>query len=322
MFELRAVCERGAVHRARGQRKQDRFAVDRGKELVFFAAADGHGGACYVRSGLGARFAVAAAAYAVRRGTPPEDFAAAVKDRFESFVAAHLARRPLTETEAQKAAGVAPAETYGTTLLGGALDLKQGKSLFFKLGDGDLNALDGDGGFLRLFEPDPACVGNLTASMVYDRETCLKHLAVKETDFLPAAVLVNTDGYRFTGETPAELAAVLCAEDPAAAFDAALQKGAHGDDLTVLLLYDPARCAGETFRTGVTARAAAQNELAALRETAAAARDYLKAALKSGEALWAAKDFDRFNGLRETVIRKAALLRRAEKRIALLEQRV
>lgn len=282
---------RGRHHVQRNLPCQDRFLARTGAEGTVLAVCDGHGGAPYTRSGLGARILARCAAGLLSAGLPGEEAAAALKDRYDRLVNRHLALRPLKDWERSRLGRRPDQEAYGTTFVCAVLT-GEGTDVF-QLGDGGVFLLGRDGRFLPPLPPDPDCVANVTSSMAYPREECLRHFRFHR--YPPAAAaFVFTDGWAFSGPLPWEAAALLLEPERAEeALDELLLQGDHGDDQTFLCAYDPEQIAEPAFRAGVEAEAELGKE--ALRRAAMEAQMhqlacYLKLAMKKVKRMQRSQD--------------------------------
>ena len=197
----------GANHLKSGMPCQDHSASYHDEERTIVTVCDGHGGALYVRSDRGSRFASAAAIAAFqqigrsafrKRGA---DLAEAIRVRIISewngMVERDLAAHPIRPSEMQalteKQKGILrtdPFKAYGTTLHGAMLTRNQ--LICVSLGDGGV-FLCKNKVLTPAFAEDDEQVANLTHSLCEDDAG--KHLQIvvlnaKEWD----GVLLGTDG--------------------------------------------------------------------------------------------------------------------------------
>ena len=136
-------------------------------------------------------------------------------------------------------------------------------------------------------------MGNLTSSLVYDREHALAHFRVRHLDS-PGALFLFTDGYLFSGEMPYPLAALL--QDPEALdrqFPQVILQGDRGDDVTCAAALDPDVLVSPAFQEGLSRLAAqgeAEEEAAQLRKELARLRCYLDLAARKLRAMESRQD--------------------------------
>lgn len=175
-------------------------AVDGGKAII--TACDGHGGALYIRSHLGSRYASEAAAR-VLGSIDAGGAVSADKIRLEVLCAwnemvekdvenlfGEDELSALTE-ENRRDLEKNPFHAYGTTLHGAAVD--GDKLICVSIGDGGIFGIK-DGGIVPLLDDDDEeTVANITYSMC--EENAGKHLKVGVFDFGEFdGVLICTDG--------------------------------------------------------------------------------------------------------------------------------
>lgn len=225
---------------------QDAFRLENTPDETLVAMADGHGDICYVRSGIGARIACAAAVKRMKQGISPEAFAATVKDDFDRMVCKHLKMFPLTEWELNRMDGLEPLRAYGTTLL--AARITPEETQVFQIGDGAIHAIDTNGRFLPQLRDDTGCMGRATSSLAQNRQYVLEHFRSSQYPAC-AAVMLFTDGYQCHGR-PLEAAEAMSDFD---AIPAVLQKGERGDDQTFFLAVQSDTIAAEAFSFGLAA---------------------------------------------------------------------
>lgn len=197
---------RGAMHDARGLPNQDAVATrefNDGGRVIVAAVSDGHGGDRYVRSHVGAQFAVVAACEAVeatvtRGGTLdrvasrlPED----IVERWQALVESDLETTPFTPEE-QHLSGVnlvdEPLIPYGATLL---VALARGDELvLLQLGDGDIIVATPEGSHSPI-PADERLVGGHTTSLCLPTATRdFRTVSVKPYT-RPDLVILSSDGY-------------------------------------------------------------------------------------------------------------------------------
>ena len=251
MLQLRAALrERGRSHIQRNAPCQDQFLAEQNETAALFTLADGHGSAPYTRSGLGARMMCAAARHVLLAENailqPDHILTAALKDAYDHLVARHMQFRPLDQWEKAALGSRPPEQAYGCTFL--AVLSTRKETLCCQVGDGHIALLDSLAAFLPPLESDSACMGNVTSSMAYERENCLKHFRLRRYSQPVAALLMYSDGYAHPGQHPYGAAGLL-AMDPAFSIEQVLSEGRHGDDLTFLLAVDPHKTATEAFQS-------------------------------------------------------------------------
>ena len=280
---VRAVRRTGSAHR----HCQDRYRVISDGDRLILAVADGHGGRPYVRSGLGARMACAAAAEVLLNCPDPAQIPGAIKDRYDGLVARHLALRPLADWELERLGGRPPAEAYGTTLL--AALVGPDSTGLFQLGDGDLHALDLRGDFFPALPADAACVGNLTTSLASGRDHVLAHFRAAWFPAPAAALVMFTDGC--DGGLLRAVRALADPEGPEEQLRELFRETAHGDDQTLLLVCSP-EADGEDFRAGLGENIRRMEEKRRLqrqerrdRAEYAELKSYLRLALRKAERM-------------------------------------
>lgn len=216
-----SVC--GANHLRLDRPNQDalhwRPRGGRADHLVL-AVADGHGGARYVRSQIGAWYAVRTITEIFTQEVLPvlsaesnvnlsrlkrafdEWLPKVLVRRWRARIERHVRRYPLTEQEhALFMRGQAqdhnpdPVMAYGATLL--AAFLTPCFHLYIQLGDGDILTVSAEGKVSRPPLPvDPRLLGNETTSLCSPqawRHVRLSFQSLVETT--PAMILLSTDGY-------------------------------------------------------------------------------------------------------------------------------
>ena len=197
-----SASRRGSAH-GEGVPNQDavqvrRVAGTRGDAWVV-AVADGHGGARYVRSDLGARTAVDVAVRAVAHALADRDDPAAVLrevvprivEEWRAQVAADARDRPFTDEERARG-GDGSVMAYGATLLVAVVG-GHGVAVA-QVGDGD--ALVRSHGFATRPVPgDDRLVASETTSLCLDSAVDDFRFAVVPDSAEPDLVLLTTDGY-------------------------------------------------------------------------------------------------------------------------------
>lgn len=189
-------------------------------ESVAFAVADGHGGAEYLRSDLGARYAVRTVLSVLAHEFMPqlvtlsqnaepdltrikrlsEDWLPRlITRRWSRSVLRHLRRYPLDLPGAyghpERSEEEIGLRCYGATLV--ATLITPWFQLYLQLGDGDILLVDTDGAVSRPPLPhDPALLGNETTSLCSPDPWRLMRTHFQPTyEIPPALVLLATDGY-------------------------------------------------------------------------------------------------------------------------------
>ena len=196
----------GARHRREGRPCQDAFAHGQRAGACVLAVADGHGSS--PRGGEGAGVAVEVAVEWLL------DFHAALspEQRGRPAIVRELVREPvgrkLVQAWAQRvrqSAGEASPEQdvlreHGTTLL--AVLVTPELLLFLQLGDGDLLLVREDGHVLRGVEPGERHLGDETDSLCSPQAWLAMRVAVWPRPAGEVLVLLTTDGYSNSYETP------------------------------------------------------------------------------------------------------------------------
>ena len=224
---------------------QDHYQIHAEADRVIAAVADGHGGRPYVRSGLGARFACAAAVKLLRAGIAAQEFPKAMKQTFDHMVKKHLEHRPLVDWEQERLDGRPAWQAYGTTLM--AAVMTADKAVLFQVGDGEIHALDANGSFLQALPADENCHGNITTSLVQDMPWVLRNFRYRE---LPgcSAVMLFTDGFTGAWKMAEGLLNPEALESHVAE---TLRRGRHGDDQTFVMVYLPEKVRSDAFQNGL-----------------------------------------------------------------------
>ncbi len=200
----------GSSHVRRGMPNQDAVAVrELGGTGAVAALSDGHGGVRYVRSDVGARLAVetaleAAAGLAARlpagvtgdqaRRLAREALGAPVVARWRERVLAHLASRPFTPAERERAGAPLDGEpliSYGATLL--VAVATPTLVVAAQIGDGDLVVARRTGEVVTPVPGDERLVGGETTSLCLPDAAADLRVGVVEDRAL--LVLLASDGY-------------------------------------------------------------------------------------------------------------------------------
>lgn len=246
-------------------KNQDAGLVSSNDDTSVLIIADGHGGAPYVRSSMGARIACLAAKKAVKSSLTGEELKAAIKDGFDRLVRKHLKQKPFEEWEFQKLGNRSLVDAYGTTLL--LIIIHPNYTECLQLGDGGLHLIGADGQFIQPLPKDPHCIGNITSSMCYDREEAIRHMRNMVIYQPIAAAILFTDGYVHKTGQPYEMAALLDVkeEDILHHFTEILKKGRRGDDQTCIFVYDADIVVSERFQEGL-ARTIEEGEITSRKE--------------------------------------------------------
>ncbi len=187
----------GAAHRRRDLPNQDAHIAEpegcTGPELLI-SVADGHGGADYVRSDIGALLAVQALRTALDWFPETQDDLADLKTAivatWRSLVCAHLEAHPMDAD-----AGEPSLQAYGTTLV--AVAATQRHLLLLQLGDGDLVLGYPDGGVVMPLREQQELPGEQTYSLCLagaERFMRAQLIARNEQALWPEFALVATDG--------------------------------------------------------------------------------------------------------------------------------
>lgn len=223
---------RGASHASSDRPNQDFIDWDQNKYKglpLMLAIADGHGGEKHFRSNIGARFAVQAAAEAMKNfeegllNQPlPQSLSAveaaaehlprSIVSRWRKLVEQHREDNDFTplETEwikkkenadAWKAITANPALLYGATLL--SVLVTESFILFLQIGDGDILTVSTSGKVNRPIPDDERLLANETTSLcnptaVRDFRTYFQRIV----DPKPALILLSTDGYSDSFRNP------------------------------------------------------------------------------------------------------------------------
>ena len=209
-WRVTASSQRGSSHRD-GTPNQDAVGsaelLDRARrQVIISAVADGHGGSSYVRSEVGASFAVRISLDRLRDAVPSDESAPgldemlrretpAIVGAWRAAVLRHAASHPFTSEELARGGGqlhTAPVLAYGSTLIL-ALICHTGIALA-QLGDGDA-LVRREGAAARPVPVDPRLVGGETTSLCLDSAVADFRFASVPAATGPDLVLLCTDGY-------------------------------------------------------------------------------------------------------------------------------
>lgn len=204
---------RGASHVRTGLVNQDAVQIapaPAGSTCSVAAVADGHGGARYVRSDVGARMAVSIACQLgleagrlLGRTASPTSIEAHLQQRlipdvvgrWQAAILEHAAANPFTAAESHVASAPLgtddPLIAYGCTVLV-ALVATEWVALV-QIGDGDVITVDRDGTVRAPVPGDDRLVGGETTSLCLPTATDDARIAVLGND--AELVLLATDGY-------------------------------------------------------------------------------------------------------------------------------
>jgi serine/threonine protein phosphatase PrpC len=209
---------RGAVHERNGLPNQDAIcwlpASGQGSSMVL-ALADGHGGARYSRSHIGAAIAVEKSAELVHdflNSQTNVDNLSLIKDatkqwlpralvrKWVEVVSEHLNAEPLSDAELRSLGfdGVLDTEhavvAYGATLLVTAIT--DSFIIYLQLGDGEILTVSESGEVTRPLKKDDRLLGNQTTSLCMpDAWQDFRISFQPLTRSHPALILLTTDGY-------------------------------------------------------------------------------------------------------------------------------
>ena len=187
----------GASHHRRGTPNQDAalwVPRQRGDDRFIIAVADGHGGADYFRSDVGAQLALLAMESALEwfldEPASEEELAEDVVAIWRRLVAEHIGRHPFETEPATSALSV-----YGSTLV--CVAATQSHLLAFQLGDGDLMLGFADGRIETPLGTDADLVGEETYSLcLTDAAKFVRSRLIQREDDTnwPDFALIATDG--------------------------------------------------------------------------------------------------------------------------------
>ncbi len=275
-WQTLSVSVRGAAHIRSGAVNQDATAVWQGTPNglpLVLAVADGHGGAAYTRSHIGAVYAVKTAVRVLARDLLPRLLVPGapvdltlVKRTCDEWLPKVLVRRwqegvrrytrrypfavdelrpPLTNEVHRPANSLSP---YGATLIAGLLT--ENFHLYLQLGDGDILTVAADGTVSRPALPaDARLLGNETTSLCMANAEASMRLAFQPVlGEPPSLVLFSTDGYTNSfvdsasfEQVGADLLAAIRADGLAAVGEALpdwlsqTSAAGSGDDISVAL---------------------------------------------------------------------------------------
>ena len=165
------------------------------------AVGDGHGGARYVRSGIGSQLAVRAA---IQVGTACLSDAALLRasvpaasgrllESWRADVDQHLAEHPLTSEEEAAVHGD-PVIAYGSTVL--LVVLRGAEAVALQLGDGDIVAGWRDGTAQRPVPEDTRNrAGQTTSLCLPDADRSFRSAVLERDGAPPDVITVSSDGY-------------------------------------------------------------------------------------------------------------------------------
>jgi serine/threonine protein phosphatase PrpC len=196
-----SASRRGSAHKD-GVPNQDAVALRRVErpdgDVWVVAVADGHGGARYVRSELGARVAVDVAVEVVSDAlagradpvTVVREVVPRIVDQWRTRVTTDARQRPFTDAELVRGAGGVTA--YGATLLVAVVG--EHGVVVAQVGDGDV-LVRSHGFATRPVPGDERLVANETTSLCLDTAVDDFRYAVVPDSAEPDLVLLATDGY-------------------------------------------------------------------------------------------------------------------------------
>lgn len=239
----------GASHTAKRIGCQDNtLAADIGSGRSVLALSDGH--SCALRAAMASRIACLAFRLAAADGCGLDELPARVKDHYDRLIAKHKVLRPVSEAERALLAAKPDLILYGATLLG--VILEPSAVTLFRLGDGSVSLLRGDGSLFPALPQDPDCLLAFTSSLSYPREEAIRHSRCVRFPEPAAAVLLLSDGYRYSGSAPRSLLAALWSpETVPETYPKLLELGENGDDQSVVLSRDDAAVSSAKFREGL-----------------------------------------------------------------------
>ena len=275
-WQTAAASVRGAAHLRSGAPNQDAVRLWQekpGSLPLVLALADGHGGAAYTRSHIGAAYAVNTAIRVLARDLLPrlitpgvapdltlvrrtcDEWLPKVLVRcWQERVRAYTRRYPFTPNELSLLATKGteePADSltpYGATLI--AALLTEHFHLYLQLGDGDILTVAADGTVSRpALAVDARLLGNETTSLCMADAWRSVRLAFQPVlGEMPSLVLLSTDGYANSfvdgasfKQVGADLLAAIRAEGLAAVGEqlpdwlAQTSAAGSGDDITAAL---------------------------------------------------------------------------------------
>ena len=270
--------EKGSSHKI----CEDKYLLAKREHRLLLICADGHGGDCYTRAGLGARFACCAASKVLSGNYDAEQSVSLIKDTYDNMVSKHLAHHPLEWWELKKIGDLPQTDAYGTTLM--AAVLTPDYTEIYQIGDGEIHLLSNEGALLLPLQADLSCIGNFSSSLALDKDRVTA--AFRSARYESAAVcFMFSDGCEGGMLDSLELLSQDMSE-----WDDALReifrKTERGDDQTFLLAYNPDILLGESFNIGVLKTIAttkeenrAKKERAKNIEEYLCLREYLKLAM-------------------------------------------
>ena len=211
IWQVAGLSVRGAKHRQRGEANQDAalYRVDAASGVALIAVADGHGGAPYHRSAVGAQLAVDAAAQVlIACFAAPASLAAASQTlphelllRWRAAVDADLALHPRDSAAARLDNRRQPFLRYlpyGATLI--AAGLRGGDLVILQVGDGEAALMTEDAAPHPLLPKDPRLGAGPTTSLCTPDAARQCRVAVirlgTDTPPGPWLLALTTDGWR------------------------------------------------------------------------------------------------------------------------------
>lgn len=189
----------GASHLQAGTECQDASLVwhNRSGSLQIACVSDGHGGAQYINSSVGAKLACRAAASTLREvgcsvKRLPRDVAKA-ESMTQAVCRSILAR---WHEGVNMLRGEDDVKTFGCTLI--AYLQTPEYWLALQIGDGKFAVLDGNGGWSQPIPWDDRCIINFTTSMCDEEAACEFRIAFGIST--PEAIFLSSDGIDSTFE--------------------------------------------------------------------------------------------------------------------------
>ncbi len=247
---------------------QDRFLYKVSDDKIVFAVADGHGGQPYTRSGIGARIACKLATQLLSKPFDIKTFPEIIKQKFDYLTRKHLSHRPLADWELLRAADIAKEEVYGTTLLCGCISKEN--TILFQLGDGDIFGVFKDGTIMQQLPNDDNCIGSITSSMSNALDYVKSHFRTICIPEALSAVILMTDGCE--GGLIDAAHTLLDTDTIQSGIDTLIKDFYHGDDQTVMVIYNKESLNTELFKNSYSSNIADMKE----KEKADKIREYNK----------------------------------------------
>ena len=239
---------RGLRHRLEHRPCQDHALATRSGEVFILAAADGHGGKPYVRSGMGARIACRAAQkILLDPQLSEEQYGIALKECFDALVQKHMALRPFLPWELERMREL-PEQSYayGTTLM--AARLTPECTWMVHIGDGAIHAIGENGRFLPFPAPVADSTGETDSLVTPDAP---ERMRTAWFSFPAAVVLMHTDGYDPRVRRPWPMLEAIRTEHPEQPLRKVLSGGGNGDDLATVLFWSPELMQTSPFLDGL-----------------------------------------------------------------------